>query len=113
MFDSQGPENTKYALKVLDKQKLKEETKIIKKLNVPHYVNFLDYVLNEILILGDLEHKNIVEMIEVIDDSGSTEDVMSHSPLYMVLEFAEYGESLNWNTTLNKFELPMSNQKTN
>jgi serine/threonine protein kinase len=75
-------------------------------MGVPHYVNLFDYVLNEILILGDLEHKNIAKMIEVIDDSGNSEDGITHSPLYMVLEFAGKGESLNWNPATRKFEHP-------
>ena len=75
-------------------------------MGVPHYVNLFDYVLNEILILGDLEHNNIAKMIEVIDDSGNSEDGITHSPLYMVLEFAGKGESLNWNPATRKFEHP-------
>lgn len=66
-------------------------------MGIPMYVNLLDFVLNEILILGELDHKNVIKMIEVIDNPVDTKDHSEHSNLYMVLEYAEHGESMSWN----------------
>ena len=92
-----------YALKVFDRQKLKSEIKIIKRMGIICYINLIEFVVNEILILGELNHKNVIKLVEVLDSDSKSKEFIESSPLYLVLEFAEHGESLTWNPNENNY----------
>lgn len=75
------------------------------------YVNLYDYVVTEMLIHGELNHRNVIKLIEVIDDAERVHRSVSLSPIYMVIEFAKYGESLSWNSSTNKFHISYREKK--
>jgi len=90
-------------MKVFDRQKLRSEVKISQRLGVIHYGNLLEMVLNEMLILGELDNKNIIGFVEVIDSSFNVHEYLENTPLYMIIEFAARGESLSWQPNLNRY----------
>lgn len=54
------------------------------------YKDALDNVLREIAIMKKLEHPNVIQLYEVIDDEVGDK-------LYMVMDYAKYGEVMKWN----------------
>ena len=60
-------------------------------------------ILNEIQILGDFNHNNVVRLLEVLDDKR-------FPLLYMILEFAERGELLELDMTTMRYSLPDTNE---
>ena len=100
-----GHNRDKYALKIFDKEKLKKENILQKDggEGVVYKDNF-ELVLNEILILGNLEQKNIIKLIETIDDSR-------YSELYLVLEFAGKGQIIEFDTDLKRYVIQDKNYK--
>lgn len=62
---------------------------------VTHHDSFQN-ILNEILILGSIDHINVVKLVEVIDDQR-------YPQLYIIMEFAEKGEVLQYQPDSNKF----------
>ena len=100
-----GHNRDKYALKIFDKEKLKKENRISKEGEdgIVYKDNF-ELVLNEVLILGNLEQKNIIKLIEAIDDPR-------YSELYLVLEFAANGQIIDFNKELEKYVIQDKNNK--
>lgn len=100
-----GPENKKYAIKIIDKESLMSQKNIVRKKlgRVTHHDNFQN-ILNEILILGSIDHINVVKLVEVIDDQR-------YPQLYIVLEYAEKGEVLQYDADKNRFVVRNSDIK--
>ena len=67
------------------------------------YSNNLELVINEILNLGTLNHKNIVKLVEVIDDK-------KYSELYMVIEYAKNGQIIEFDNNIVGY-VPFKNLK--
>lgn len=95
-----------FAMKVFDRQKLKGEQRLEQRMGMARYGNSMELVLNEILILGGLSHKNVIGLIEVIDSAFNVVEYLQTPPLYMVLEFASRGESLTWQPEFNRYVIP-------
>ena len=60
-------------------------------------------ILNEIQILGDYNHVNVVRLVEVLDDKR-------YPLMYMILEFAEKGELLEYDFAKKRFSLRDTNE---
>lgn len=75
---------------------MSQKTIIKKKLGrVTHHDSFHN-ILNEVLILGSLDHLNVVKLVEIIDDDR-------YPQLYIIMEYAEKGEVLSYNSGTNRF----------
>eukprot|EP01004_Peranema_trichophorum_P002870 NODE_1897_length_1763_cov_50.985976_g1608_i1.p1 GENE.NODE_1897_length_1763_cov_50.985976_g1608_i1~~NODE_1897_length_1763_cov_50.985976_g1608_i1.p1 ORF type:complete len:518 (+),score=110.10 NODE_1897_length_1763_cov_50.985976_g1608_i1:82-1635(+) len=67
-----------YAVKVIDKEKLRRITK------PGSSISALDTVMQEIKIMKTMQHPNVVKLYEVIDEPN-------HNKLYLIMEFCEKG----------------------
>jgi len=59
--------------------------------------NALEDIKMEIAIMKRLDHPNIINMIEIIDDPN-------HEKIYMVMDYAEPGSVMDWNQSKNCLE---------
>ena len=60
--------------------------------------------MREIAIMKKLHHLNIIGLHEVIDDD-------EEDKLYMVIEFAENGQILDWDVDTRRFYCPMNRER--
>lgn len=66
-----------------------------------NWTTALDDVMREIELMEKLHHPNIVKLVETIDDDFS-------GKLYMVIEYAKFGQCMEWNDKAHTF-YPNSN----
>jgi [calcium/calmodulin-dependent protein kinase] kinase len=62
------------------------------------FVTALDEVYQEIEVMKQLNHDNIIKLFEVIDDP-------SCDKLYLIMPLSDYGEIMTWKTDINGFEI--------
>ena len=62
------------------------------------FTTALDEVYQEIEIMKQLNHENIIKLYEVIDDPESDK-------MYLIMPLAEHGEILNWKSEENVFKI--------
>ncbi|CAD8176208.1 unnamed protein product [Paramecium octaurelia] len=89
----------KYAIKIMRKSKLKRQREYIKDAKGNMVIkDALQDVRREIAIMKKLRHKNLIQLFEVIDNPNNDK-------LFMVLEFAEGGQVIEWDDDECKFYL--------
>ncbi|CAD8162670.1 unnamed protein product [Paramecium octaurelia] len=92
-----GDPTQKFAIKILKKSKLKRQREFVKDANGNLVVkDALQDVKKEIAIMKKLRHNNLIQLYEVIDNPTSDK-------LFMVLEFAEGGQLIEWDDDEGKF----------
>ncbi|CAK83622.1 unnamed protein product (macronuclear) [Paramecium tetraurelia] len=93
----QGDPSKRYAIKILKKSKLKRQREFVKDANGNLVVkDALQDVRKEIAIMKKIRHKNLIQLYEVIDNPTCDK-------LFMVLEFAEGGQLIEWDEDEGKF----------
>ncbi|CAD8092914.1 unnamed protein product [Paramecium primaurelia] len=93
-------DNQEYAIKKFNKFILKKKNKMYKNPNgTTKYVSLLDEVYREIEIHQKLDHPNIIKMHEIYDDD-------EREKLYVILEYAEMGQILKWESKQEIFTTP-------
>ena len=102
--ESMQLQQDKYALKILSKSFLKKQMPIEYGANNEiKFTTNLDKVKKEINVWKQLNCKHIIRLYEVIQDR-------SHDNIYLVIEFAENGEWLSFDSKtqlyMTKFQLP-------
>lgn len=95
-----GRPPTAFALKVIDKDAL-ERRRTYRSSAAGGMVRetALDHVRREIDIMSTLFHRHVALLFEVIDDP-------EHSEMFLVLELAERGESMQWDPSAHRFVCP-------
>ena len=89
----------KYALKIINKQELKQQKNLETDDDGNVIINSsLEKALKEIVILKKTDHPNIVKLYEILYSK-------KNSKIYLVLEYCEHGELINYDETTNKFTL--------
>ena len=84
----------KFAMKILDKRKLKRKRSMIKSSRGRPVVHTaLDSVREEIAVMKKIAHPMLTRLVEVIDDADG-------HYLYMVLEYVPGGQIMEWFPTL-------------
>ncbi|CAD8092971.1 unnamed protein product [Paramecium sonneborni] len=92
-----GQPNQRFAIKILKKSKLKRQREFVKDSNGNLVVkDALQDVRKEIAIMKKIRHNNLIQLYEVIDNPTSDK-------LFMVLEFAEGGQLIEWDDDEGKF----------
>ena len=92
-------EEIKYAMKVIDKNELKKKKlfSVDKDGNV--IINsLLKDALKEIAILKKLNHPNIIKLYEILHD-------IKKNKIYLILEYAEHGEIMDFDQKNNNFNI--------
>ena len=92
--------NTKYAVKIYSKQLLKKKSLSRSKAPSPY-----ENVLHEIQIMSQLNHSNIVQLIEIIDDEN-------YDKMYLITEWIDNGASMIWNPDTSMFYYQSKNAST-
>ncbi|CAD8131731.1 unnamed protein product [Paramecium octaurelia] len=88
-----------YAIKILNKSRLKKQREYYTDLNgVVKIKNAFQNVAKEIAIMKKLRHPNIIRLYEIIDSPNSNK-------MYMVMEYAQNGQLIEWNEDLGQFIL--------
>ncbi|CAD8088420.1 unnamed protein product [Paramecium primaurelia] len=92
-----GDPTQRFAIKILKKSKLKRQREFVKDANGNLVVkDALQDVRKEIAIMKKIRHHNLIQLYEVIDNPTSDK-------LFMVLEFAEGGQLIEWDDDEGKF----------
>ncbi|CAD8082598.1 unnamed protein product [Paramecium sonneborni] len=92
-----GQPTQRFAIKILKKSKLKRQREFVKDANGNLVVkDALQDVRKEIAIMKKIRHNNLIQLYEVIDNPTSDK-------LFMVLEFAEGGQLIEWDDDEGKF----------
>ena len=92
-------DDVKYALKIINKQELKKQKKFETDDDGNVIINSaLEKALKEIVILKKTNHPNIVKLYEILYSKNN-------SKIYLVLEYCEHGELINYDETTNTFTL--------
>ena len=79
-------DDTKYAIKIINKSLLRRK-RIFKARGAPPS-SLLENIFREIAVMKKLAHRNVVTLVEVIDDPD-------HDRLFMVMEYVNGGELLS------------------
>lgn len=88
-----------FAMKIMHKGILKRQRCVIyDSSNTMNMSNNLEKVLSEIEIWRTLLHPNIVKLHEIINDPD-------HEYIYLTNEYCDLGQIMNWNLSLQKYEL--------
>ncbi|CAD8057289.1 unnamed protein product [Paramecium sonneborni] len=88
-----------YAIKILNKSRLKKQREYYTDSNgVVKIKNAFQNVAKEIAIMKKLRHPNIIRLYEIIDSPNSNK-------IYMVMEYAQNGQLIDWNEDLGQFIL--------
>ena len=92
-------DNIKYAMKIIDKKLLKSK-KIFKQDKDGNIIvsNLLKDALKEIAILKKLDHPNIIKLYEILHD-------YQKQKIYLILEYAEYGDIVNYDEDKDIFSI--------
>ena len=92
-------DNVKYAMKIIDKKELKKK-KIFKQDPDGNVIvtTLLRDALKEIAILKKLVHPNIVKLIEILHN-------YKKEKIYLILEFADYGDIVDYDEENNIFSI--------
>ena len=92
-------DNVKYAMKIIDKKLLKSK-KIFKQDKDGNIIvsNLLKDALKEIAILKKLDHPNIIKLYEILHD-------YQKQKIYLILEYAEYGDIVNYDEDKDIFSI--------
>lgn len=92
-----GEKEDKCAVKVIKKDMLKRRREMIRdEKGRIKYKDALENVMREIAIMKKLNHPNLVKLYEVIDNADS-------SKMYIVMEYAEKGQILEWDQENRNF----------
>ena len=99
-----GENKDKYAIKIFDRNELTK-----KKVAGPHrnahgekaLHNLLENVMAEIGIMEKLDHRNVIQMIEMINDPEDDN-------IFIVMEYAEKGQLLSFDEETNTYYHPAS-----
>ncbi|EGR32237.1 protein kinase domain protein, partial [Ichthyophthirius multifiliis] len=98
-------EEQKFAIKIFKKSFLKKKREYYRdSTGVMKFKDALDNVKREIAIMKKLRHLNVIKLYEVIENPDNDK-------LYMVLEFAQGGQIIEWDDDDKKFFF--CNQKQN
>ena len=90
-------DNVKYALKIINKKQLLQKKKLIPDENGKLKVTTpIEGILKEIEILKKVNHKNLVKLYEIMNNKKK-------GKLYLVLEFCEHGDLMEYDEKQNKF----------
>ena len=86
-----------YAIKQYNKSVLKKKKELVKGKDgkTIYRDNFQD-VLNEMRVMKQLNHENVITLHEVIDDPDSEK-------IYLVIDYCEKGQVIDWDDTNMKF----------
>ncbi|CAD8055783.1 unnamed protein product [Paramecium sonneborni] len=88
-----------YAIKILNKSRLKKQREYYTDSNgVVKIKNAFQNVAKEIAIMKKLRHPNIIRLYEIIDSPNSNK-------MYMVMEYAQNGQLIDWDEDLGQFVL--------
>ena len=92
-------EDTKYAMKIIDKKILKNK-KIFKQDKDGNVIitNLLKDALKEIAILKKLDHPNIIKLHEILHN-------YQKQKIYLILEYADYGDIINYDEEKGIFSI--------
>ena len=92
-------DNVKYAMKIIDKKELKKK-KIFKQDPDGNVIvtTLLRDALKEIAILKKLDHPNIIKLIEILHN-------YKKEKIYLILEFADYGDIVDYDEENNIFSI--------
>ena len=92
-------DNTKYAMKIVDKKVLKSK-KIFKQDKDGNVIitNLLKDALKEIAILKKLNHPNIIKLYEILHN-------YQKQKIYLIMEYADYGDIINYNEATGIFSI--------
>ena len=90
-------DNVKYALKIVNKKLLLKKKKFIQDENGKMVLTTpIEGILKEIQILKKVNHRNLVKLYEIINNKKK-------GKLYLVLEYCEHGDLMEYNEMENKF----------
>ena len=92
-------DNTKYAMKIIDKKELKKK-KIFKQDKDGNVIvtNLLKDALKEIAILKKLDHPNIIKLYEILHN-------YQKEKIYLIMEYAEYGDLVEYDEDTGLFSI--------
>ncbi|CAD8150570.1 unnamed protein product [Paramecium pentaurelia] len=94
-----------YAIKILNKSRLKKQREYYTDSNgVVKIKNAFQNVGKEIAIMKKLRHPNIIRLYEIIDSPNSNK-------MYMVMEYAQNGQLIDWNEDLGQFVITNKDYK--
>jgi|JFJP01.1.fsa_nt_gi [calcium/calmodulin-dependent protein kinase] kinase len=92
-----------YAAKIMSKSRLRKRREmVVDESGQVSYKDALMDVRREIAIMKKLTHRNVVKLIEVIDDVLSDEIIMSKAQT--VLDYCQKGQIMEWNEDTQRFE---------
>lgn len=90
-------DNIKYALKIVNKNKLSKKKKFEQDENGKMVVTTpMEGILKEIAILKKVNHRNLVKLFEIMYNKNK-------GKIYLVLEYCEHGDLMTYNEEENKF----------
>ena len=91
-----------YAAKIMSKSRLRKRREmVVDESGQVSYKDALMDVRRDIAIMKKLTHRNVVKLIEVIDDVLSDELIMSKA--YTVLDYCQKGQIMEWNEDTQRF----------
>jgi len=92
-----GDEGKKYAVKIMKKEALKRKREILRdERGRVKYKTAFENVLKEVAIMKKVNHPNLIKLNEVIDSDDSVK-------MYMVMEYAEKGQIIEWDEDAQVF----------
>ena len=97
--ESKQESNAEYAIKVMHKGILKRQRCVIyDRENQMKMTNNWEKIENEIAIWRSLCHLNVIRLYEIID-------VADLEHVYLVIEYADYGQIMKWDSNSQGYEL--------
>jgi len=94
---TKGEEEQKFAVKIIKKKALKKRREVIRdEFGKIKYKDAFENVQREVEIMKKLSHKNVIRMHEIIDSPDSDK-------MYIVLDYAERGQIIEWDEENAKF----------
>jgi len=92
-----GEKEEKFAVKVIKKKALKKKREVVRDENGKiKYKDAFENVIREVNIMKKLNHPNLIKLHEIIDSNDSDK-------MYMVIDFAENGQIIEWDEDNSRF----------